>query len=66
MTDRVNAFLVVLEQDIRLDDAEPIVDAIRHIKGVLSVTNQIVTSGDWVASQRAKAELTRRLFKALE
>ncbi len=38
MTERYNGFLVVLESEIREDDAESTLDAIRHIKGVLRVT----------------------------
>ena len=66
MTDRVNALIVVLEQDLRIDDAEPVIDAIRHIKGVLTVDHQIVTSGNHVATVRAKAELQRRLWEVLQ
>ena len=37
MTDRVNTLTVVLERPIRDDDVQPIVDAIRQMRHVLSV-----------------------------
>lgn len=37
MTDRTNALLVVLEKDIRIDDAQVLVDAIKMLRGVLDV-----------------------------
>lgn len=38
MTDRLSGYLVTLDQDIREDDAEEIVAALRMIKFVASVT----------------------------
>ena len=37
MTDRINAFIVILDRDIREDDAEDTITALKQIKGVLSV-----------------------------
>ncbi|WP_226782941.1 hypothetical protein [Oceaniglobus trochenteri] len=37
MTDRHTAYIVTLEAPIRDDDAQPTIDAIRQIKGVLDV-----------------------------
>jgi hypothetical protein len=37
MTDRHTAYIVVLEHDIRDDDAEPVLTALRMVKGVASV-----------------------------
>lgn len=37
MTDRHTGYVVTLSSDIREDDAQAIVDAIRMVKGVLSV-----------------------------
>jgi hypothetical protein len=38
MTDRYCGFAVTLASDLREDDAESTINAIRHIKGVLAVT----------------------------
>jgi hypothetical protein len=37
MTDRLKGFVVVLEEDLPEDDAEPVLSAIRMVKGVVSV-----------------------------
>lgn len=37
MTDRHSAYLVTLAEDLREDEAESIMNALRHIKGVLAV-----------------------------
>lgn len=37
MTDRYSGFVVALDEDIREDDAETVVAAIRMIKGVIRV-----------------------------
>lgn len=39
MTTRLKWFTVILDTDIREDDAKPIIEAISMIKGVLSVEN---------------------------
>lgn len=33
MTDRINGFWVALEKDTRIDDAEPILNAVRLLRG---------------------------------
>ena len=41
MTDRINAIVVILEKDMREDDAEPLLNAIRTMRGVLDVRTNI-------------------------
>ena len=41
MTDRFHSLTVVLEREIRDDDAEPIIAAIKMIKGVAEVTGEV-------------------------
>lgn len=65
MTDRYSALLVVLENDVRSDDAEETIIAIRRIKGVLRVEPWVT---DWqvqAAKARALDEMERRLWRAL-
>ena len=54
MTDRYNAFVVILDRDIRDEDAKPILEAIRMIKCVLSVEPHINDVSDHVAMSRAR------------
>lgn len=65
MTDRLYALTVVLEQDIRKDDAEPIIDAIRMIRGVGEVTAHISEPATYAAEARAKMELKLKIIEIL-
>lgn len=63
MTDRFNAITVVLEKDIRDDDAEFILNAIRMIKGVLSVKGNVNDGvSEYVAKERVRREFRDKLL----
>lgn len=66
MTERHAAYLVTLAEDIREDDAEHIINALRMVRGVLSV--EPVTAGlDLsIAEERAKAEMREKLITLLK
>jgi hypothetical protein len=53
MTDRYNTLTVVLDHDIRDDDAEPLVAAIEQMRGVLSVKGNVTSISDHMAEERA-------------
>lgn len=65
MTDRHTAYLVTLDEPIREDDAKPVLDAIRQIRGVAAVvpvihdllTEQAATARRDVAWSEALARL---------
>lgn len=61
MTDRFNALTVVLERDIREDDAEPLIAAIRQLRGVLSVEPHVSNLSDLIAESRVRREIGERL-----
>jgi hypothetical protein len=65
MTTRFHALTVVLESDIREDDAEGIIQAIRHIRGVADVTGEEVTPDLWTAQVRARDELGRKVLDVI-
>ena len=66
MTDRFNSLTVALERDIRDDDAEPILQAIRMIRGVLSVSGNVADNlGDFVAEARVRKDITSKVYEAL-
>lgn len=65
MTDRYNAFIVVLEQDIRSDDAQPILDAIKQLRGVLGVEPYVSDISEQIAEMRARRELGQKLWDVL-
>lgn len=62
MTDRYYALTVALEKDIRDDDAENILAAIKMIKGVLNVKPHISNPDVWMAEERARRELGKKLL----
>ena len=66
MTDRIHSINVVLEKDIRVDDAERILEAICMIKGVLTAEGNISDFETHMATARAKSELGQKLFEALK
>ena len=65
MTDRLNLLSVVLHHDIREDDAEDIINAIKMVKGVLSVTPHVVDYADHIAFQRVRHEIGEKLWDVL-
>jgi hypothetical protein len=66
MTDRYHSLTVVLDSNIRADDAEPMMNAIRMFVGVQSVAGNVADPGYYVAETRVRHELRSKLFEALE
>ena len=65
MTDRLNALTVVLDRDIRADDAEALIAAIRQLRRVLDVVPQVADPAAFVAEQRVRHELGQKLLDVL-
>jgi hypothetical protein len=65
MSDRYNYLTVVLERDLKDEDAESLIAAIKQLRGVLSVTPNIVDPTALLAEKRAQAELTAKLWRVL-
>lgn len=65
MTDRFHSLTVVLEKDMREDDAEVLITAIRLLRGVLSVEGNISDGMVHVAHDRARFELGQKLLDVL-
>lgn len=65
MTDRVFAYTVILEREVRTDDAEAIENAIRMVKGVAAVTPQVASASDYFAVETARRELGQKLWEVL-
>lgn len=62
MTDRVHSLTVVLKEDTRVDDVESISNAIRMVRGVISVEGNVADSTSYMAEERARQELGRKLL----
>jgi hypothetical protein len=57
MTDRIHSLTVVLADDIRIDDAGPLIEAIKQFRGVISVQGDVVDPSDHIARARVSARL---------
>lgn len=65
MTNRHVGYLVVLEEPIREDDAEPIINAIQHIKGVLEVKPVENDPKIQIAKLQVRSELASKIWAVL-
>lgn len=65
MTDRIHGLTVVLDKDYRDDDVEKIVEAIKMVRGVLSVSLHVTDIGDYSARERVRAELGSKILKVV-
>ena len=66
MTDRLNGCTVIFAKDIREDDAEQILNAMRCIKNVLKVTPIIADYEAYLAESRARAHFRDKLWKVID
>lgn len=65
MTDRFHSLTVVLEEDMREDDAQAIIAAISQLRGVLRVAGEVTDLRAYIAEQRAKRELRIKILELL-
>lgn len=65
MTTRLKGCTVAFAHDIREDDAEKLLEAIRCLRGVLTVVPTEAVHDDWIAEERVRDELVKRLFDVL-
>lgn len=65
MTDRIKGVYVAFEQDLRTDDVEPLLEAIKQLRGVLSVEPKVRSFNDWVAQERVRRELGEKIWEVL-
>lgn len=65
MTDRVHSLIVVLDDPIREDDVAGLIDAIRRIRGVSSVSAEVADHKHYAAVEVARHELRKRLADVL-
>jgi hypothetical protein len=65
MTDRIRTLTVVLPVNTREDDVQPLIDAIRMLRGVLDVKADVADSADYFAVTNARAQLRSKLLDVL-
>lgn len=66
MTDRFFALTVALDKDIREDDAQPIIAAIKMLRGVASVEPHVADLEFYTAYERARVDLVGKLWEVLK
>lgn len=66
MTDRHAAYIVVLDRDIREDDAEQIRAALRMIRNVIDVRPVVSDVEFHIAEQRVRHALAADLYRAVD
>ncbi|MEM5624004.1 hypothetical protein AAHB47_01495 [Bacillus wiedmannii] len=66
MGNRVNGLIVSLDSDIREEDVEVIVNAIKMIKGVQDVGVNIIEHKDWLNRTKIRHQLQNKVYKAIE
>ena len=64
-TDSIRALTVVLERDIPIYDAGPLITAMHMLRGVLSVTPHVSNHDAYVADERARREFGQKLLDVL-
>jgi hypothetical protein len=62
MTDRVKGFIVTLDTDIRIDEIQTVMQAIRCMRRVANVEPSIVDPSDWINQQRVKSEIRDKMY----
>jgi hypothetical protein len=65
MTDRYKGFLVTLDHEIREDDAEYIMIALKTIKGVHSVKPYVKSSEDHMCEQKAIMDTYQKVIETI-
>ena len=65
MTDRYDAFIVILERDVREDDAQATIDAIKQLRGVQDVKPHTSDFNSTIVRTRLRTEIEQKLFSVL-
>jgi hypothetical protein len=65
MTDRVKGFTVTLAYNIREDDFEQVINAIKLFSFVKEVTPVLACGDDYITEQRVRSEIRAKVMAAL-
>ena len=65
MSDRYNYLTVVLERDLKDEEAEPLIAAIKQLRGVLSVAPNVTDATALLAEERVRSELRKKLWQIM-
>lgn len=62
MSDRIKGLVITLDKDYRDDDVQVIVNAIKMIKGVVTVDTSLYDISDSINRNRIKMELEEKIW----
>jgi len=65
MTDRHTGYIVTLDNNIRADDSEQIINAIHMLRGVIDVTPVVSDITSIMAESKAKDEIRQKIWDIL-
>ena len=65
MTDRHTGYIVTLDNNIRADDSEQIINAIHMLMGVIDVTPVVSDITSIMAESKAKDEIRQKIWDIL-
>lgn len=66
MTDRISHLVVGLAEDIREDDIDQIVTALKMVKGVIDVRPVVADYTEALAEERVRAQVKLRVHQAVD
>ena len=66
MTDRHAGYIVTLSRDIREDDAEAVITALKMVKGVVGVEALVADPGLHMAEMRIGTEVRQKLYQFIQ
>lgn len=67
MTDRIRSLVVILDEDTRTDDAEPLINAIRQLRGVQTISHgPVVDFRDHIARRVARSAIIDKLIEVVK
>lgn len=66
MTDRIKGVLVTFAQDIRDDDCKPIIEALKMVKGVLTVKPYVTSAEDYMMYHKGHMDARMSMMNFLK
>lgn len=66
MSDKIKGCWVAFNKDIKIDDAQLIINAIKLMQCVADVTVCITDSNDWINRAQIKSQLINKLIEILK
>lgn len=66
MTDRIKGVLVTFDRDIRDDDCRPIIEALKMVKGVLTVKPYVTSAEDYMMYHKGHMDARMSMMKLLQ